>query len=127
MYSWLWQRVRAKLTLHSRLFGDYGSPELKTHPVLADRNILVDQTKTNDFQPFGTAMTKVTGRTVDPAYEIHLALYQALTGPEDHQKHTNRSILISLTLLSLTSATVAVPLKTAHGARFLSISVLRLK
>ncbi|MBJ6958583.1 DEAD/DEAH box helicase family protein, partial [Vibrio cholerae] len=27
---------------------------------LADRNILVDQTKTNDFHPFGTAMTKVT-------------------------------------------------------------------
>ncbi len=53
---------------------------------LADRNILVDQTKTNDFQPFGTAMTKVTGRTVDPAYEIHLALYQALTGPEESQK-----------------------------------------
>ncbi|MGB5445150.1 MAG: DEAD/DEAH box helicase family protein, partial [Psychromonas sp.] len=53
---------------------------------LADRNILVDQTKTNDFQPFGQALTKVTNRTVDPAYEIHLALYQALTGPEDHQK-----------------------------------------
>lgn len=53
---------------------------------LADRNILVDQTKTNDFQPFGTAMTKVTGRTVDPAFEIHLALYQALTGPEESQK-----------------------------------------
>ncbi len=53
---------------------------------LADRNVLVDQTRTNDFQPFGTAMTKVTGRTVDPAYEIHLALYQALTGPEENQK-----------------------------------------
>ena len=53
---------------------------------LADRNILVDQTKINDFQPFGPAMTKVTGRTVDPAYEIHLALYQALTGPEESQK-----------------------------------------
>lgn len=53
---------------------------------LADRNILVDQTKTNDFQPFGQAMTKITGRTVDPAYEVHLALYQALTGPEEHQK-----------------------------------------
>jgi type I restriction enzyme, R subunit len=53
---------------------------------LADRNILVDQTKTNDFQPFGSAMTKITGRTVDPAYEIHLALYQALTGPEEYQK-----------------------------------------
>lgn len=53
---------------------------------LADRNILVDQTKTNDFQPFGSAMTKITGRTVDPAYEIHLGLYQALTGPEESQK-----------------------------------------
>lgn len=53
---------------------------------LADRNILVDQTKNNDFQPFGTAMTKVTGRTIDPAYEVHLALYQAITGPEEHQK-----------------------------------------
>jgi len=53
---------------------------------LADRNVLVDQTRINDFQPFGQAMTKITGRTVDPAYEIHLALYQALTGPEEHQK-----------------------------------------
>lgn len=53
---------------------------------LADRNILVDQTKIGDFQPFGSAMTKITGRTVDPAYEVHLALYQALTGPEEHQK-----------------------------------------
>lgn len=53
---------------------------------LADRNILVDQTKNNDFQPFNTAMTKITGRCVDPAYEIHLGLYQALTGPEEHQK-----------------------------------------
>ncbi|EFM9354989.1 DEAD/DEAH box helicase family protein [Escherichia coli] len=53
---------------------------------LADRNILVDQTKNNDFQPFGTAMTKVSGRTIDPAYEIHLALYQAITGPEEDQK-----------------------------------------
>ncbi|MFW0699436.1 EcoAI/FtnUII family type I restriction enzme subunit R [Pantoea sp. R13S299] len=53
---------------------------------LADRNILVDQTKNNDFQPFGSAMTKVTGRNIDPAYEVHLALYQAITGPEEHQK-----------------------------------------
>ena len=53
---------------------------------LADRNVLIDQTSREDFQPFGQAMTKVTGRTVDPAYEIHLALYQALTGPEENQK-----------------------------------------
>lgn len=53
---------------------------------LADRNVLVDQTRINDFQPFGQAMTKITGRKVDPAYEVHLALYQALTGSEEHQK-----------------------------------------
>jgi type I restriction enzyme R subunit len=53
---------------------------------LADRNILIDQTRINDFQPFGQVMTKITGRKVDPAYEIHLALYQALTGPEEEQK-----------------------------------------
>ncbi|TCQ72258.1 type I restriction enzyme R subunit [Raoultella ornithinolytica] len=53
---------------------------------LADRNILVDQTKNNDFLPFGAAMTKVIGRTIDPAFEIHLALYQAITGPEEDQK-----------------------------------------
>jgi type I restriction enzyme R subunit len=53
---------------------------------LADRNVLVDQTRTGDFQPFGQAMTKIKGRHVDPAYEIHLALYQALTGPEESQK-----------------------------------------
>jgi type I restriction enzyme R subunit len=53
---------------------------------LADRNILVDQTKTNDFKPFGAAMTKITGRKVDTSYEIFLSLYQALTGPEESQK-----------------------------------------
>lgn len=53
---------------------------------LADRNILVDQTKTNDFKPFGSAMTKVTGKKVDASYEIFLSLYQAITGPEESQK-----------------------------------------
>ena len=52
---------------------------------LADRNILVDQTKNNDFKPFGQAMTKVTNRTVDPSFEVYLSLYQAVTGSEDEQ------------------------------------------
>ncbi|WP_280550392.1 DEAD/DEAH box helicase family protein [Halomonas sp. 11-S5] len=52
---------------------------------LADRNILVDQTKNNDFKPFGQAMTKVTNRTVDKSYEIYLSLYQAVTGSEEAQ------------------------------------------
>ncbi|HEX5735723.1 MAG TPA: DEAD/DEAH box helicase family protein [Blastocatellia bacterium] len=52
---------------------------------LADRNILVDQTKTNDFKPFGSAMTKITNRTVDKSYEIYLSLYQAVTGTEEEK------------------------------------------
>lgn len=53
---------------------------------LADRNILVDQTKTNDFKPFGGAMTKITNRKADKSYEIYLALYQAITGNEEKKK-----------------------------------------
>ena len=49
---------------------------------LADRNILIDQTKTNDFKPFGGAMTKITDRKVDKSYEIYLSLYQAISGNE---------------------------------------------
>lgn len=52
---------------------------------LADRNILVDQTRINDFKPFGNAMTKITNRTADPSFEIFLAIYQAITGTEDEQ------------------------------------------
>ena len=65
---------------------------------LADRNVLVDQTMVNDFRPFGGAMAKLStqARTIqrgaggalriDTAYEVYLGLYQAITGPEEHQK-----------------------------------------
>ncbi len=75
---------------------------------LADRNVLVDQTMVNDFRPFGPAMAKLSTssktieradgtsedlttaidgkRRIDTAYEIYLGLYQAITGPEEHQK-----------------------------------------
>ena len=75
---------------------------------LADRNVLIDQTMVNDFRPFGAAMTKLSTHTgtierargasgdltrplegtrrIDTAYEIYLGLYQAITGPEEHQK-----------------------------------------
>lgn len=75
---------------------------------LADRNVLVDQTMVNDFRPFGAAMAKLStssktieredgtevklktalgrNRRIDTSYEIYLALYQAITGPEDRQK-----------------------------------------
>lgn len=75
---------------------------------LADRNILVDQTMVNDFKHFGGAMAKLSAssktverndgtqvelataldkkRRVDTSYEIYLALYQAITGVEEHKK-----------------------------------------
>jgi type I restriction enzyme, R subunit len=52
---------------------------------LADRNILVDQTRTNDFKPFGSAMTKISKRQIDKSFEIYLALYQAVTGTEEER------------------------------------------
>jgi type I restriction enzyme R subunit len=76
---------------------------------LADRNVLVDQTMVNDFRPFGAAMAKLStssktieredgseiqiptaidkkSRRIDTSYEVYLALYQAITGPEERQK-----------------------------------------
>lgn len=50
---------------------------------LADRNILIDQTKTNDFKPFDKAMTKIQNRQADKSFEIYLSLYQAVTGNDD--------------------------------------------
>ena len=50
---------------------------------LADRNILIDQARNNDFKHFKGAMTKITGRKIDKSYEIYLALYQAVSGNED--------------------------------------------
>lgn len=52
---------------------------------LADRNILVDQTKNNDFKPFGPAMTKISKRQIDKSYEIYLSLYQAVSGSEEEK------------------------------------------
>lgn len=64
----LWQARRVKRVLY-----------------LVDRNILADQTITNDFKPFGTVMTKVRHRDMDPSYEIYLALYQAVSGTEEEK------------------------------------------
>ena len=52
---------------------------------LADRNILVDQAVTNDFKPFGSAMTKIRRRQADKSYEIYTALYQAISGNEEER------------------------------------------
>ncbi|MFS0662131.1 EcoAI/FtnUII family type I restriction enzme subunit R [Niallia alba] len=47
---------------------------------LADRNVLVDQTISGDFKPFGGKMRKVKNKNLDSSYEIYLALYQQLSG-----------------------------------------------
>ncbi|MFA6528066.1 MAG: DEAD/DEAH box helicase family protein [Candidatus Gracilibacteria bacterium] len=69
---------------------------------LADRNILVDQTMTNDFKHFGDNMAKLSAKhgsieyqdkqnlaiggkskKVDKAYQIYLGLYQSLTSNDE--------------------------------------------
>ena len=54
---------------------------------LADRNVLVDQTISGDFKPFGGKMTKVEKRTLDSSYEIYLALYQQLSGDDGEEAY----------------------------------------
>lgn len=53
---------------------------------LADRNVLVDQPKTNEFKSFEEKMTKISRQTVSKAHEIYFGLYQSLTGPEEEHK-----------------------------------------
>ena len=53
---------------------------------LADRNILIDQTMTQDFRPFKKVMTKVQGATIDSAFEIYMALYHQLVANEEDNK-----------------------------------------
>jgi type I restriction enzyme, R subunit len=83
---------------------------------LADRNVLVNQTMVNDFRPFGAAMAKLSTasktieredgtevrlptaidrkqRRIDTSYEIYLALYQAITGPEEKSERLHRLAL----------------------------------
>ena len=52
---------------------------------LADRNILVDQTRVNDFKPFSSFMTKIRKRQIDKSYGVYLSLYQAVTGSEEEK------------------------------------------
>lgn len=49
---------------------------------LADRNILIDQTISQDFRPFKKFMTKVQGGEIDSSYEIYMALYHQLVGKD---------------------------------------------
>lgn len=55
---------------------------------LADRNILIDQTMNNDFQPFSKVMTKIENRKMDSSYEIFLSLYHQLSSNGEDQLET---------------------------------------
>ena len=50
---------------------------------LADRNILIDQTITNDFKPFKKVMTKIENKNMDTSYQIYMSLYHQLSGDEN--------------------------------------------
>ena len=50
---------------------------------LADRNILIDQTMSNDFKPFQKIMTKIENRKMDSSYEIFMSLYHQLRSNEE--------------------------------------------
>ena len=55
---------------------------------IADRNILIDQTMKQDFAPFSKVMTKVQDKTLEAAYEIHMALYQQLISADENKPDT---------------------------------------
>jgi type I restriction enzyme R subunit len=58
---------------------------------LADRNVLIDQTKRGDFRHFKDEMTIIKHKNIDKSYEIYLALYQGLTNyEEDKDKNAYR-------------------------------------
>lgn len=52
---------------------------------LADRNILIDQTMSNDFGPLADVMTKIENRKMDSSFEIYMSLYHQLSD-EDGQE-----------------------------------------
>lgn len=54
---------------------------------LADRNFLVDQAMTDDFNPLSKMITKVQGGKMDSSYPIHFALYQQLAGNDEDRGH----------------------------------------
>lgn len=83
---WSWQRAPARTyTAFQIIWRLWKAGNVKRVLFLADRNILVNQAQTNDFEPFGTVMMKVAKRAVNKSYEVYLALYQAVTGTEEEQ------------------------------------------
>lgn len=61
------------------------SGRMKKILYLADRNILIDQTMSEDFKPFEKVMTKVEAKHLDSSYEIYMALYHQLAGDDNEE------------------------------------------
>lgn len=58
---------------------------------LADRNILIDQTMSNDFGPLADVMTKIENRNMDSSFEIYMSLYHQLSGEDGKESFTQFS------------------------------------
>lgn len=52
---------------------------------LADRNVLVDQTMSDDFKPFQKFMTKIQEKKLDSAFEVYMSLYNQLAGDDGEE------------------------------------------
>ena len=55
---------------------------------LADRNVLLDQTRSGDFKPLLDVSTKVQHRELDSAYEIFFSSYQQLVDEDKDDPNT---------------------------------------
>jgi len=67
------------------------SQSVKRTLILADRNILIDQAKINDYQHFGEALTKINRQSFDDmgklqSFQVFMGLYQAISGPTEADK-----------------------------------------
>ena len=52
---------------------------------LADRNILIDQTMTQDFKPLEKMMCKIKNKKLDSSYQVFMSLYHQLVGEEGEE------------------------------------------
>jgi type I restriction enzyme R subunit len=59
--------------------GGFGKPRIL---FLADRNILVDKPKEEDFAPFGDARMKIEGGVANKSRQMYFAIYQSLAKDE---------------------------------------------
>ena len=81
---WSWHRTGKTYTAFQIIWRLWKSSTKKRILFLADRNILVDQTMTNDFKPFGLAMTKIrNGRSTKSMKFIYRCIRRSPAHEED--------------------------------------------